>query len=291
MSTSQLLNACIDYPLFGDVWAYDSMQIGLDAVSSKFNGIQELLKRPDFGDVTVKYFENLDLSSLKTEDLSSIKLPYICALVSKSISANSFSLTEYTGLMQKSISLVKEIKTTYPDYYSTSELMTVIDLVSSRDSSSKQTNDYYTTIYTPMGSAVTAIYFTTDITPAQVTANNNYVTGTYPNATLISGTTTKYYNCHAYAWYSQSTSTHAWIQAPDQQAFWTDGSNSLFASWTSGQTWPSVSHGDKVRYVSDDHSARVYNASSFISKWGQCGVVIHPAAYCPYTCTSLGFYH
>jgi hypothetical protein len=49
MSTKALVETVLDYPLLGDMWAYNSIQQGFEAVASQFNGLPELLNRKDAG--------------------------------------------------------------------------------------------------------------------------------------------------------------------------------------------------------------------------------------------------
>ncbi|MFA5248594.1 MAG: hypothetical protein WC415_05255 [Patescibacteria group bacterium] len=49
MSTRALVKTCLDYPNSGSIGAHNSLQQGLEAIVSGFNGLQELLKRDDAG--------------------------------------------------------------------------------------------------------------------------------------------------------------------------------------------------------------------------------------------------
>ena len=49
MSTKSLVETVLEYPLFGDIRAYSSIQQGFEAVTSQFNGLSELLNRKDAG--------------------------------------------------------------------------------------------------------------------------------------------------------------------------------------------------------------------------------------------------
>jgi len=47
LSTEALVKSCLDYPDFGLVWAYNSLQQGFDQVSNRCNGFDELWRRSD----------------------------------------------------------------------------------------------------------------------------------------------------------------------------------------------------------------------------------------------------
>ena len=49
MPTKALVQTCLDYPLYGDMLAYDYTQEGFDQITAGFNGLQELLSRKDAG--------------------------------------------------------------------------------------------------------------------------------------------------------------------------------------------------------------------------------------------------
>ncbi len=49
MSTAGLVETVLNYPLLGNIYAYNSLQQGFEAVTAQFNGLEELLKRKDAG--------------------------------------------------------------------------------------------------------------------------------------------------------------------------------------------------------------------------------------------------
>ncbi len=51
MSTEALLDSVLNYPLLGDIYLWDTVPQGLEAVSSGFNGLQELMEREDISRV------------------------------------------------------------------------------------------------------------------------------------------------------------------------------------------------------------------------------------------------
>ena len=142
-------------------------------------------------------------------------------------------------------------------------------------------NDFTTPIYTPRGSRIDATQVTTELTSAQITANNNWVATNYPNASRETNATRKY-NCHSYAWYNQSTSNNIWINTPGDDRFWQDGS--YVPSYNVGAA------NRKVSYANDDHSAITVDAIKFRSKWGQLPRMYHSYNYSPYNSSALYYY-
>jgi len=62
MNTQDLLNTCLNYPLFSDIWALNNLQNGFDYVIKDFNGLQELLKRDDLHIEIVKKYKDIKVT-------------------------------------------------------------------------------------------------------------------------------------------------------------------------------------------------------------------------------------
>jgi len=60
MSTEGLVETCLSYPLLGDINAYDSVQLGYDAVASRFNGLIALASRKDAASILLKKYKEMD---------------------------------------------------------------------------------------------------------------------------------------------------------------------------------------------------------------------------------------
>lgn len=56
ISTQDLLKLCLNYPLQFDFYAYNTVDEGLRAVLSQFNGLQELISRPNCFEVLVNNY-------------------------------------------------------------------------------------------------------------------------------------------------------------------------------------------------------------------------------------------
>src|SRR4030042_5014780 len=63
MLTPDLVETCLNYPLYADMMAYDRVQDGFDYVAKGFNGLQELLKREGVGTVLVEKYRSMDPDS------------------------------------------------------------------------------------------------------------------------------------------------------------------------------------------------------------------------------------
>ncbi|MBI3268194.1 MAG: hypothetical protein HYZ53_04175 [Planctomycetes bacterium] len=60
MDTPSLVETCLDYPLILDVTAFGSLQAGLDRMAKRFNGLAELLRRPDAGELLLARYRDMN---------------------------------------------------------------------------------------------------------------------------------------------------------------------------------------------------------------------------------------
>lgn len=60
MSTAALVDTVLDYPLLLDALAFNSVQEGFETVASRFDGLTELLARPDAGSVLLRRYQAFD---------------------------------------------------------------------------------------------------------------------------------------------------------------------------------------------------------------------------------------
>ncbi len=148
-------------------------------------------------------------------------------------------------------------------------------------------------IYTPKGDNVEAYRITSEWSENYRGYYDNYYSQAYPNATLIltygGYSTTKKFNCHAYAWHISEGGEYRWIgfyRDSDEDIYWTGGSYTEVSP---------VYPGGKVSYGSYDHSATIadpliYGSGWFVSKWGNKVLMRHQYDDCPYTSTNLKYY-
>ncbi len=133
-----------------------------------------------------------------------------------------------------------------------------------------------TTVSTPTGVTIEAWLFNEDDYDdfdAPTIAAQNYA-WTYGYNCRILANSTKYYNCHGFAWYNiegqMSQSDLRWINELDNEedpniAKYYTGDN---RSYTETQTY---SNHLRVSYVGDDHSAvTTEDEDSLVSKWATC---------------------
>lgn len=118
ISTEGLLETCLNYPLFGNFLFHNSYQKGFEGVC-KFNGLQELLKRSDAGKCLLKYYKNLDLGKMKSEDkFHALRIEYIEMLIAQESVLSNMDLSERSELIDISLKKLKTKKEKYDDIYS-----------------------------------------------------------------------------------------------------------------------------------------------------------------------------
>lgn len=278
ITTEALLETVIEYPLLINMYAFDSQDEGLDALIEGFNGLRELLNREDAGAVIFDKYCSLPIcmepSEATWEDVgvqpflerllireelrAGKKQEAVEEKITEQICKKMQSTEVYGGTVNKDI--LFEIAEDYPKVYSTA----------------------YTTVKTPKGTSVRVSVIDTELTQKEI---EDLIIGfkkAYPNAKYVSAPTYAY-NCHSYAWYSQSTSTNKyWMD--DATAYMTDGS---YLRKDAPQT------GYKVFYSDDNHSGIVSaldNGIQVTSKWGKSALYKHAIGDCPYLKTNIKFY-
>lgn len=68
MSTDELIVSCLNYNLLVDLGLYNSLQEGFAVLAKQYNGLQELLKRPDAGSRLLTLYKAIDLNKFSEED-------------------------------------------------------------------------------------------------------------------------------------------------------------------------------------------------------------------------------
>jgi hypothetical protein len=83
LSTEELTDICLQYPLLYDVFAFNNLNNGIDKLFSDFNGIRELYKRKDILKNLIKrYAQKVQSFSLLDEQISDLEKGYFIISVS-----------------------------------------------------------------------------------------------------------------------------------------------------------------------------------------------------------------
>ena len=97
LSTNELIDICLHYPLIYDVFAFNNTDEGLDKLFSDFNGIRELYKRKDASNNLIKrYIQKVHSFSLLNENRSELeKGDFIVAVDMLELILSRYNSEEY----------------------------------------------------------------------------------------------------------------------------------------------------------------------------------------------------
>ncbi|NLD47530.1 MAG: hypothetical protein GX660_10080 [Clostridiaceae bacterium] len=165
-------------------------------------------------------------------------------------------------------------------------------IISSSYFSYAQCYDYYTTVQTPTGEDVEAIF------RCEFNANNlanaedqaaDWLVDHSSDAKRI-GPASRQYNCHSYAWHVSTGGNKVWINSLDY--YGNTNVDEYFSGSSPSYESATQSTASKAFYgYSADHSAYVTGVSTvFMSKWGAWPLYIHDWNDCPYSSSSISYY-
>lgn len=60
ISTQKLFLSIVTYPLLGDIFFFNNMQLGFDELKTNFSGMREFLKRKDIASIVFDYYNEID---------------------------------------------------------------------------------------------------------------------------------------------------------------------------------------------------------------------------------------
>ncbi len=274
MTDEQLLQAILDFPFIIDVYAYSSIEMGVESIEDICDAYAELLKRDTALDSFMEEasYRMTGLDQVSTEE--EINNDILAILV---LFQDDFQ-DELTQDDVEKLSLLSNMVET--EVCTNTDIDSDIDGIASTDS---------VVIKTPNGSVVTYITRTCSHSSSNYHAQlDSEVVDTYGVTLRYSGSCK--YNCHSYAWYKQSNTNQYWINNPS--IYMTDGSYTKVFTGSLSTSSINVSAGDRVVYgsaSSPTHSAVMASATSGAplatrtvnSKWGSLGVFSHTVSNVP----------
>lgn len=80
MTAEALVETCLNYPLFLDIWAFHSYQQGIDKAISNFNGFQKLLLRKDVGNELLKRYQKINMDDLEKKKTYNQKGDFVMSI-------------------------------------------------------------------------------------------------------------------------------------------------------------------------------------------------------------------
>lgn len=304
MSTDELVEACLNYPLFGNYLAYDDETEGIVAVMNGFNGFKELQRRGDACQRLIAAYENMPISPKAatraggTDHFSSLRVGYMELILGSNdvgalmtdgersrlqrITDNRISLMlqDTAGIsatrVRHTLSLSRGLQThidkgIHTRGNGTDDTMTI---------GYEEIMNIDTVIYTIYGKRIKAL-LTPETTKEEIAELDTYAVQTYPQATLLKSASATY-NCHSYAWNMTDGGKPCWINA----TFSVENDN-LSQYWSKDDYYAECSATEfpkKIHYYNSDHSAVFSSVSGmYESKWGRLPLMRHAPDYGPYS--------
>lgn len=125
LTTDELVRVCANYPLNMDAYAYSNVTIGMQAVTSRFNGYQELFKRPDNASALLGYLQEHNLNEVfdtKVQARSNVEIGE--AILHYNLMENLLSFDEVlwnmdANTLKETVALINqqlELKVANPQY-------------------------------------------------------------------------------------------------------------------------------------------------------------------------------
>lgn len=104
MSTSDLVETVLNYPLLNSFWAFNSRELAYKTIYNDFNGFRELMSREDATEAILEKYKGIDVVSAEQADSvsskeflkpSAIEFLLVCDKVH-----NNFADEEYTNILE-----------------------------------------------------------------------------------------------------------------------------------------------------------------------------------------------
>lgn len=112
LSTKALLITCLNYPRIIDFFLVDDMQSGFNFYAKHFNGLAELVKRPDLNKVLFQSYLDIDLPQFKMSGyepkLSYLQIAFFELLISQESTINRYGENEKLNLLKEAIKKLEQ---------------------------------------------------------------------------------------------------------------------------------------------------------------------------------------
>lgn len=117
ISTKGLIETCFNYPLFGDIFAYNSYNQGLDTLNEQFNGFRELYSRKDLAKEIILFYQNIDYKSVvnSTDTYFTLRLRFIDYYVAQDEVLFVFNEEERNELLDATVKALESKSQSFSD--------------------------------------------------------------------------------------------------------------------------------------------------------------------------------
>lgn len=299
MTTEALLKTYLTHPMIINLFAYDNdYDVAFNMMKSYYNiGLDELVSREDVANEILKSYSEIEvfdgtieatLSNDERDMLFDMKLEESFELMRHEILAAQIELDDTNPvhvLLKNEIAKKSQEKQKNLDFYGLGYMCYYDALPYNKD---VELQNYEVNIVTPKGNLVRdAMKITEEWSQSSLDKVTKEFEAVYKKAKEVAPATAKY-NCHSYAWHSQSTDNDIWLFDPT--LYMTDGSYSQTASarantriYYSYETAP-----DPPYKYGGTHSGIVTNTVNTTSgmyvrsKWAAGKLYDHEYNDCPY---------
>lgn len=120
ISTKGLIETCFNYPLFSNIFAYNSYNQGLDTLNAQFNGFQELYTRKDRAKELILFYRNIDYKSVvnSTDPYYIMRLRFIDYYIAQDEILSILSKEERDELLDITVNTLSSKSEGYSDIFS-----------------------------------------------------------------------------------------------------------------------------------------------------------------------------
>lgn len=298
MTTEALLDTVLNYPYILDYNVFNNMEDAFKTFYNDFNGFRELLSRKDLTEILIKKYKNSEImsdecyalaekTSIK-DKMALSKCFFITSTLEFLLICDEMQNGRFTEQQRKDIleiSMIKNASKIDSKLYSENSCLYAKYNKAKANATIQKAGGIYinSSVLTPKKSKVPTLYNRfPELSKSEKEQLYNNLKNEYPKAKYLSEATVKY-NCHSYAWYSQSPSNKHWMNNP--ALYMSDGS--YYKAGGSPRTgmkafWINGSHSGIVTSINYSGGTHTYYVTS---KWGMCGLYEHGIWNCPYSGT------
>lgn len=243
MTTNALIETVLEYPYFINVCFYDTLEEGMEIVSSYFPPLEELLKREDAANALANYSADRSIYTRSGE----VDWKAYCVTLLR------IAVDDDIGVM-----IAGEPRFYYDKVYTPEG--SAVEVLAGQT---------WLDLFLKTGLLIN------DDIAMEV---SEQCLDTYPSATIV-GDPSPEYNCHSYAWYSTSASNPYWMDDPT--AYVTDGSYVRASSEVNNRVTYTEVDSDEIIH-SGIITSTTGGPATVTSKWGAYAVFRHDIDDCPY---------
>ncbi len=86
MTTEELLVTCLDYPIFMDIFSFNTLEMGFNSIYRRYNGLRALLERDDAGEALTAFYSHIDPEQvLRLEENDPFRLQYLELIIEHAV--------------------------------------------------------------------------------------------------------------------------------------------------------------------------------------------------------------